>query len=77
MPGGKLTVKIRDRRGVEVSRSDYDLVVKGEDLTFKFKKPHRSRSGRYTIVFSYEGVDTEKDIKVNFRGEWSNIPDDI
>ena len=74
VPGGKLTAKIRDSRGVEVPKSDYDLVVNGEDLTFKFKKPHRSRSGRYTIVFSYEGVDIEKDIMVNFRGELEHIP---
>ena len=74
VPGGKLTAKIRDSRGVEVPKSDYDLVVNGEDLTFKFKKPHRSRSGRYTIVFSYEGADIEKDIMVNFRGELEHIP---
>ena len=51
-------------------RADYDLEVDGEDFTFKFKKPHRSRSGRYTIVFSYDGADTEKDIMVNFLGEF-------
>ena len=69
MPGGKLTATIRDRKGLEVPRADYDLEVDGEDFTFKFKKPHRSRSGRYTIVFSYDGADTEKDIMVNFLGE--------
>ena len=69
VPGGKLTAKILDKKGTEVPRAQYELQVDGEDFTFKFKKPHRSRSGRYTVVFSYDGAETEKDIKVNFRGE--------
>ena len=73
VPGEKLTAKIRDRKGVDVPKSEYELMVDGEDFTFKFKKPHRSRSGRYTIVFSYDGAETEKDIKVNFIGELFNI----
>ena len=70
VPGGKLTAKILDKKGAEVPRADYNLEVDGEDFTFKFKKPFRSRSGRYSIVFSYDGADTEKDIMVNFLGEF-------
>ena len=70
VPGGKLTAKILDKKGSEVPRAQYELEVEGEDFTFKFKKPHRSRSGRYTVVFSYDGADTEKDILVNFLGEF-------
>ena len=50
--------------------AQYELQVDGEDFTFKFKKPHRSRSGRYTLVFSYDGAETEKDIMVNFLGKF-------
>ena len=73
VPGGKLTAKILDKKGAEVPRADYNLEVDGEDFTFKFKKPHRSRSGRYSIVFSYDGADTEKDILVNFLGEFQKL----
>ena len=70
VPGGKLTAKILDKKGTEVPRAQYELQVDGEDFTFKFKKPHRSRSGRYTLVFSYDGAETEKDIMVNFLGKF-------
>ena len=63
------TDKILDKNGVEVPRSDYVLDINGDEFTFKFKKPHRSRSGKYTLVFSLDGTDTEKDINVNFIGE--------
>ena len=69
LPGDKLTAKILDKNGVEVPRSDYVLDIDGDEFTFKFKKPHRSRSGKYTLVFSLDGTDTEKDINVNFIGE--------
>ena len=69
MPGaGNLKAKILDKNGVEVPKSDYDLEVNGEDFTFKFKKPHRSRSGKYTLVFSNDGAETAKEINVNFLG---------
>ena len=58
---------------MDVPKSDYELMVDGEDFTFKFKKPHRSRSGKYTLVFSYDGVETEQDININFIGKFANI----
>ena len=69
LPGDKLTAKILDKNGVEVPHTDYVPDIDGEDFTFKFKKPHRSRSGKYTLVFSLDGTDTEKDINVNFIGQ--------
>ena len=69
LPGSKIKAKIIDKNGVEVPASDYDLEIDGEDFTFKFKKPHRSRSGKYTLVFSNEGAETEQDIFVNFLGK--------
>ena len=69
MAGSKLEAKILDKKGVEVPKSEYDLSVDGENFTFKFKKPHRSRSGKYTLVFSNDGAETAKDILVNFLGE--------
>lgn len=69
LPGDKLTAKILDKNGVEVPHTDYVLDIDGEDFIFKFKKPHRSRSGKYTLVFSLDGTEKEKDINVNFIGE--------
>ena len=68
MPGGRLSARIRNSRGEEVAGSQYDLLQAGEDFTFRFKKPHRDRSGKYTLVFDYDGAVTEKDIMVNFLG---------
>ena len=69
MPGDKITAKILDHNGQEIPQSQYDLDISGEDFTFKFKKPYRSRSGKYTLVFSLDGTSAEKDINVNFLGE--------
>ena len=68
VPGGRLSARIRNSRGEEVAGSQYDLLQHGEDFTFRFKKPHRDRSGKYTLVFDYDGAETEKDIMVNFLG---------
>ena len=68
-PGTKIQAKILDKDGIEVSPSEYDLEIDNEDFTFKFKKPHRSRSGKYTLVFSNEGAEATADIYVNFLGE--------
>ena len=73
LPGDKISAKILDHRGREVPKSDYDLTVDGENFTFKFKKPHRSRSGKYTLVFSLDGAETETDINVNFLGKISRL----
>ena len=68
MPGTKIKAKILDKNGVEVPESEYDLDIDGEDFTFKFKKPHRGLSGKYTLVFSNAGAEAEQDIFVNFLG---------
>ena len=70
VPGGRLSARIRNSRGEEVAGSQYDLLQDGEDFTFRFKKPHRDRSGKYTLVFDYDGAETEKDIMVNFLGKF-------
>ena len=75
IPGGRLTARIKDSQGHEVPSSQYEVSQDGEDFTFKFKKPHRSRSGKYTLVFSYDGDETEKDININFIGNFINISD--
>ena len=70
IPGGRLTARIKDSQGQEVPSAQYEVSQDGEDFTFKFKKPHRSRSGKYTLVFSYDGVETEQDININFIGKF-------
>ena len=67
-PRSKLVAKILDRNGVPVPEAEYDLDVDGEDFTFKFKKPYRGRSGRYTLSFANDAGETRKDIYVNFQG---------
>ena len=73
IPGGRLTARIKDSQGREVPSAQYEVTQDGEDFTFKFKKPHRSRSGKYTLVFSYDGAETEKDININFIGKFTNV----
>ena len=70
IPGGRLTARIKDSQGHEVPSAQYEVSQDGEDFTFKFKKPHRSRSGKYTLVFSYDGEETEQDININFIGNF-------
>ena len=51
-------------------RSDYDLDLNDFDFSFKFKKPGRGKSGKYTIVLANDAGETEKDIYVNFLGNF-------
>ena len=80
IPGGKLTAKILNKLGEEVPPSEYDLEVDGEDFTFTFKHPTKDKSGRYTLVFSYEGAETSVDFDINFPGRknlargFANLP---
>ena len=64
----KVAAKILDKNGREVPKSDYDLDLTDSDFTFKFKKPGRSKSGKYTVVVSNDAGETEKDVYVNFLG---------
>lgn len=66
--GGELTAKIFDKNGVEVPLSEYDLDIDGDDFTFNFKRPSRDKSGKYTLVFGYDGKETSADIYVEFQG---------
>ena len=48
--------------------------------TFTFKHPTKDKSGRYTLVFSYEGAETSVDFDINFPGRknlargFANLP---
>jgi hypothetical protein len=66
----KVSAKILDKNGREVPRSDYDLDMTDFDFSFKFKKPGRGKSGKYTIVLANDAGETEKDIYVNFLGQF-------
>ena len=65
--GGELTAKIFDKNGVEVPPTEYDLDIDGDDFTFNFKRPSRDKSGKYTLVFGYDGKETSADIYVEFQ----------
>ena len=66
--GGELTAKIFDKNGLEVPLEEYHLDVDGDDFTFNFKRPSRDKSGKYTLVFGYDGKETSADIFVEFLG---------
>jgi hypothetical protein len=64
----KVSAKILDKSGREVPKSEYDLELTQNEFTFKWKKPGRGKSGKYTVVLANDAGETEKDICVNFLG---------
>ena len=66
----KVTAKILDKSGREVPKSEYDVDMTDSDFSFKFKKPGRGKSGKYTIVLANDAGETEKDVYVNFLGNF-------
>ena len=74
-PGTELQAGILGPDGIPVPPADYELQVVGEEFTFRFKKPHRGLSGRYTLIFNNDGAETRKTIQVNFIGELRALPE--
>lgn len=54
--------------GKPLSPKDVDIIVSDDKVTFTFKKPTNSQSGKYQIKLSNDQGEDTKEININMQG---------